>query len=156
MDQERKQTVTGKRPRPLGHRVVLPVLRAAGLVPWTIMYIVLFLVASVIVAMVEPDIHNIGDAAWLLFEVVTTIGLGDYTCVTVVGRFVAVILSIYSMFFLALLTGVVVGYCQERLKAARDESVAVFIHQLEHLPELSHEELVVLSEKVKNVTREKR
>ena len=86
-----------------------------------------------------------------MFQVVTTIGLGDYTCASVVGRIAAILLSIYSVFFLALITGAVVSYCQERMRARRNESVAHFIHQLEHLPELSHEELVELSEKVKKV-----
>ena len=91
-----------------------------------------------------------------MFQVVTTIGLGDYTCVSVVGRVVAIVLSVYSVFFLALITGAVVSYCQERMRAQRNESVAKFIDQLEHLPERSHEELVALSEKVKKFNMSRR
>ena len=90
-----------------------------------------------------------------MFQVVTTIGLGDYTCVSVAGRICAILLSVYSVFYLALITGAVVSYCQERLKAHQNESAAHFIDQLEHLPELSHEELVDLSKKVKRIHRER-
>lgn len=135
--------------RPLKIRFIGPVIRAAGLTPSTIAFIALFFIASVIVAAFEPNVEGFGNAVWLMFQVVTTIGLGDFTCTSIIGRIVTVVLSLYSVFFLALITGAVVSYCQERLRARRSESVARFIGELERLPELSREELVELSEKVK-------
>ena len=72
------------------------------------------------------------------------------------SRGAAIVLSVYSVFFLALITGVVVSYCSERMAARRDESVAQFIDQLEHLPELSRDELAELSEKVKRIDARRR
>lgn len=141
---------------PLKLRFIGPVIRASGLVPSLVTFVILFLVASILVAAFEPGVGGFGNAAWLMFQVVTTIGLGDYTCVSVVGRVVAIVLSVYSVFFLALITGAVVSYCQERMRAQRNESVAKFIDQLEHLPELSHDELVALSEKVKKFNMSRR
>ena len=145
--------MTQNKPAPLRVRAIWPVIRAAGLVPWTIAFMVLFIVAVIAVNAAEPSIGGVANTAWLMFQVVTTIGLGDFTCTSVVGRIAAIALSIYSVLFLALITGAVVSYCQERMKARRNESVARFIDQLEHLPELSHDELVDLSEKVKRVHR---
>lgn len=139
------------RARSLNFRAIWPVIRAAGLVPWAIAFVVLFLVASFVVAQFEPNIGGFGNAVWLMFQVVTTIGLGDFTCTSIVGRIAAIVLSLYSVLFLALITGAVVSYCTERMNARRNASVAQFLDQLEHLPELSHEELVELSEKVKKV-----
>ena len=130
-------------------RAVLPVIRAAGLGPWAIAFVVLFIVASLVVAEVEPHIDGFGNATWLMFQVVSTIGLGDYTCATSIGRAMAMLLSAYSILFLALITGVMVSYCNERMRFQRDTSIAHFIDQLEHLPELSPEELAALSEKIK-------
>ena len=53
------------------------------------------------------------------------------------------------MFFFALITSVVVSYCLERMRAHRDESIAHFIDKLEHLSDLSKEELDELSEQVR-------
>ena len=139
------------RARSLNFRAIWPVIRAAGLVPWAIAFVILFFVASFVVAQFEPDIGGFGNAVWLMFQVVTTIGLGDFTCTSIVGRIAAIVLSLYSVLFLALITGAVVSYCTERMNARRNASVAQFLDQLEHLPELSHEELVELSEKVKKV-----
>ncbi len=137
-------------PRSAMHpRAILPVIRAAGLGPWVLAFVVLFIVTSLVVARVEPQIQGFGTAAWLMFQVVSTIGLGDFTCTTGIGRAMAMLLSAYSILFLALITGVMVSYCNERMRFQRDTSIAHFIDQLEHLPELSPEELAALSEKIK-------
>ena len=137
----------------LSPRVLWQVIRAAGLVWWTVGFVVVFAVAAVSVNWAEPGIDGIGDAVWLMFQVVTTIGLGDFTCATAVGRVATIVLSLYSVFFLALITGAVVSFCTESMQARRDESVAQFLDQLEHLPELSHDELVELSRKARRFDR---
>ena len=152
MVNEKKST----KPTSLRLRAIGPVIRAAGLVPWAIAFAGLYVVASFIVSVSEPGIGGFANSAWLMFQVVTTIGLGDFTCTTLVGRGAAIVLSVYSVFFLALITGAVVSYCQERMAARRDESVAHFIDQLEHLPELSRDELAELSEKVKRIDERRR
>ena len=135
--------------RPLRPRIFWRVVQVAGLVPMTGTFALLFVVAAVIVAAVEPAFAGVGDAAWFLFTVVTTIGLGDFTCVTLAGRILTVVLSMYSVFYLALITGAIVSFCSESLKLQRDESVAAFLDQLEHLPELSPNELADLSDRIR-------
>lgn len=137
--------------RPLRPRILWTIVKAAGLVPMTVSFVIFFILAAVLIDAFEPGINSLGDAAWFLYVVIITIGLGDYTCVTVAGRLVTVALSLYSVFFLALITGTVVSYCSERLKAERNESIAAFIDKLRRLPELSHEELVDLSEQIKRL-----
>ena len=142
----------GGKPR-LKLRAIGLIIRASGLGPSSIVFVLLFLLCAVLVTLFEPNVNGFGNALWFLFQVVTTIGLGDYTATTFVGRMAAIILSLYSVFFVALLTGAVVSFCSERMRARRGESVAHFLDQLEHLPELSHEELVELSNKVKSLKK---
>ena len=125
------------------------IIRAARLVPWTVVFAVLFILGSYIVFIAEPSITTYGDSAWLMFQVVTTIGLGDFTCTTHLGRITVVLLSVYSVFFFALITSGAVSYCIERMRARRDESITHFVYQLEHLPELSKEEFEELSAKIR-------
>ena len=141
---------SGRYFRPLRPRILWQVVKAAGLLPITTVFGALFVVNSVVAWVFEPDIGTFGDAAWFTFAVVTTVGLGDFTCETAVGRLTTIVMSLYSIFYLALVTGAVVNYCSERLKAQRDESIAALVDKLERLPELSHEELVEISERVKN------
>ena len=144
-----KMTNNREKPR-LKLRAIGLVIRASGLVPWTIVFITLFIICAIVVALLEPNVNGIDNALWFMFQVVTTIGLGDFTATSHVGRAAAVVLSIYSVFYIALLTGTVVSFCTERMRSRRDQSVAHFLDQLEHLSELSHDELADLSERVKH------
>lgn len=141
-----RNNVSFLKPRAIGL-----IIKASGLLPSTIAFIALFLVCSILVALFEPNVNGFANSLWFMFQVVTTIGLGDFTATSFVGRAAAVVLSVYSAFFLALITGVVVSFCSERMRARRGESIAHFLDQLEHLPELSTEELTELSEKVKSL-----
>ena len=139
-----RNNVSFLKPRAIGL-----IIKASGLLPSTVAFIALFLICSILVALFEPNVNGFANSLWFMFQVVTTIGLGDFTATSFVGRAAAVVLSVYSVFFIALITGVVVSFCSERMRARRGESIAHFLDQLEHLPELSTEELTELSEKVK-------
>lgn len=141
---ERNGGIAYLKPRAIGL-----IIKASGLWPSTIVFIMLFLACSILVMLFEPNVDGFANSLWFMFQVVTTIGLGDFTATSFVGRAAAVVLSVYSVFYLALITGVVVSFCSERMRARRGESIAHFLDQLEHLPELSTEELVELSETVK-------
>lgn len=132
-------------------RVFLKIIRVSGLLPTTVVFVVLFLVSSFAIEALEPGIPSFGDAVWFLFEAITTIGFGDYTCTTFLGRAITITLSLYAIFFFALSTGSVVSYCAEVMERQRNESVASLVDKLERLPELSHEELVDISERVKHI-----
>lgn len=70
---------------------------------------------------------------------------------TLVGRVLSIFLSICSILIIAVVPGVITSYYVESTKLRADESSAKFLDDLEHLPELSKEELVELSEKVKSL-----
>lgn len=99
----------------------------------------------------EPGVVSLGDAVWLCFQVVTTIGLGDFTSTTMAGRLAIMLLSAYSVFFLAIVTGAVVSYCSEVMRRDWDEDVSELLDELDRLPELSRGELVEFSARAKRV-----
>ena len=89
-------------------------------------FLVYFILTSIMIYLVEPNIQTVGDSLWYCFAASTTIGL-----------------------IIALIPGVVVSYFIEFNKIKSKESVVVFLDQLEHLETLSKEELRELSQKVK-------
>lgn len=65
-------------------------------------------------------IPTFGDALWYSFAVVTTIGFGDITAVTVPGRVISVILGLYGLIVVALITSIIVNFYTET-KASKAE-----------------------------------
>jgi len=76
---------------------------------------------SIVLPNFELNINNFGDALWYCFSIVTTIGFGDLTAVTVPGRIISVILGLYGLIVVALITSIIVNFYSET-KNAEDEN----------------------------------
>lgn len=133
----------------LNFRLIRAVMRNSGLSRAVWMFLAVFVGCSVLLALAEPGVGGFGNALWCCFEAATTIGFGDVPVEGMVGRIIVCVLSVVSIFFLAVLTASVVSYCSELMLARRNESLALFMDRLEHLDELSPEELKKLSAKVR-------
>ena len=69
----------------------------------------------------NPGIASISDGIWWTIVTLTTVGYGDITPVTVVGRVVAGFLMISGMFFLALFAGIVGHTMLHAVLSVREE-----------------------------------
>ena len=112
-------------------------------------FLIFMVAVSVLIQVCEPSIPSFGDALWYSFNVVTTIGFGDYYAVTLAGRIATIILGLYGLLIVALIPGVIVSYYMEFLQNKQEETTAMFLEKLEHLDELTKEELKSISEKIK-------
>ena len=112
-------------------------------------YLIVYVIVSLIVWYLDSDIHDLSDALWFTFQTGTTIGYGDLIVNDPFARFVTVLFSIYSMGLVAVFTGILAAYFIEVIKSEAKESAMEFLLDLQRLPEMSHEELVELSERVK-------
>ncbi len=111
-----------------------------------------YFIVAFIIRFVEPGIHSYIDALWYLFAASTTVGFGDITAVTLIGRLLTVYITISGILVVAIVPAVMVNYYQEVIQLRQKESVTAFMEKLEHLPELSKEELEEISERVKNLS----
>lgn len=136
-------------------RLLKIVLKRTGAIKLLCSYVIVFFAVSVAIWIFEPNITRFFDSIWYCFSVATTIGLGDVLATTLVGRVLSIFLSICSILIIAVVPGVITSYYVESTKLRADESSAKFLDDLERLPELSKEELVELSEKVKKFNRKK-
>jgi len=64
----------------------------------------------------DESFTSIFDALWYCFAVVTTIGFGDFTPVSALGRIISVILGIYGIIVVALITSIIVNFYGEMKK----------------------------------------
>ena len=112
----------------------------------------LFLFAAAgIIQLAEPDITRYGDALWYCYAVISTAGFGDVVAVTFLGKICSVLLTVYSIFVVAIVTGVVVNLYSQLVEMHDRETLTIFMDKLEHLPDLSKEELETISQKIKQL-----
>jgi len=82
---------------------------------------------------VEPGIESYSDALWYCFAIITTIGFGDITAVTAIGRIMSVILGIYGIIVVSLVTSVIVNFYTEVNKETTDRNdIASVLPDTEH------------------------
>ena len=113
-------------------------------------FLFLFAVAGII-QLAEPDITRYGDALWYCYAVISTAGFGDVVAVTFLGKICSVLLTVYSIFVVAIVTGVVVNFYSQLVEMHDRETLTIFMDKLEHLPDLSKEELETISQKIKQL-----
>ena len=95
-------------------------------------YLAFFFAAAIPIWLIEPSVKTYGDSLWFCFAAATTTGFGDFTAGAV-----------------AIFTAVITGFFMDLAKLKKNESVRAFMDDLEHLPELSREELQAISDRVR-------
>lgn len=75
--------------------------------------LMLIVAISIVLPGMEPGIERFSDGLWSFFAIVTTIGFGDITATTGVGRVLSVILGVYGIIVVALITSVIVNFYNE-------------------------------------------
>ena len=146
---DRKSAGKPKHPILRNARMLVNILRHTGFAHVTAVFGVLFLFCSLMVWLADPGCLTFGDGMWFSFEAVSTIGFGDIEAAGPIARTATVVLSIFSVFYIALITGVVVNYCSNLIKARQKDTLANFVDSLEHLEEKTPEELAELSARVR-------
>ena len=116
-------------------------------------YVAVVAIGGVLTWIFEPQVNSFGDGLWFCFVASTTIGFGDITAVTLLGRIVIVIITICGILTTAMVPGVVVAYYTEYIRAKERDTASTFLEKLEDLPNLSTEELEQLSERVKRFSK---
>ena len=79
--------------------------------------LLLMLSFSALLIFIDPAFEDYGSALWYCFAIVTTIGFGDISATTVIGRVLSVILGIYGIIVVALITSIIVNFYGEMKKA---------------------------------------
>ena len=134
-------------------RILLAVLKKTKADKIVFGFVAYFFLSALIVLIAEPDIKRYGDALWYCYSVFSTVGFGDIVATTFVTKVVSVLLTVYTLFAVAVVTGVVVSFYQSCVERQFAESKEVFLDKLQRLPELSEEELEEIAQKARKWTR---
>lgn len=114
-------------------------------------FVIFFFLDAFLILLAEPGITNYRDALWYCYSVFSTAGFGDLVAVTILGRILSVLITLYTILIVGLVTGVIVAFYNDMVSIKYKASIAEILDQLEHLETLSGEELAELSAKIRKV-----
>lgn len=115
---------------------------------WTVL---LIFVAAVPINLVEPNITSYEDALWWAVVTATTVGYGDISPETGLGRIIAIILMLFGIGLIGMVTGSVATYFIKDKK--QDNTTITFIkNELDRYEDLTDKDidtLILLMERLK-------
>ena len=130
-------------------RILRSVLKKTKADKIILSFVIFLFISAFIILLVEPDITRYGDALWYCYAVFSTIGFGDIVATTLVGRIISALITVYALFQVAVVTGVVVSFYNGCVEAQFKESKEAFLDKLQRLDELSKEELEEIAKKAR-------
>lgn len=85
-----------------------------------VLFILIF-VSAIPIQILEPSITTYTDAVWWAIVTSTTVGYGDITPVTVIGRLIAMVLMLFGIGLLGLVTSSIATYFVSQKKEDKEE-----------------------------------
>ena len=61
-------------------------------------FVIFFLLDALVILLVEPGITTYWDAIWYCYSVFSTVGFGDLTSVSIIGRILSIILTLLQRY----------------------------------------------------------
>ena len=132
-------------------RILKMILKRTHTTKVALSFLSCFFACAALIQAVEPGITTYPESLWYCYVATATIGFGDVVAVTALGRILTVFLSIHAAILLALIPAILVSYYMEVIHRREKESLSLFMDKLEHLPELSKEELQEIADKIKKI-----
>lgn len=129
-------------------RILNTILKRTRTYPILLSYLIFILIDAFVIQLAEPEINTYLDALWYCYAVISTAGFGDIVTITLIGKIASVLLTIYSLFVIAIATGVVVNFHSQLIQIRQQDTLAAFADKMQHLPELSPAELQEMSQRV--------
>ena len=93
-----------------GFRRIGKLLHRTGTIKFFFAYLVVLLIGGILLSFIEPQVHGIFEGFYFCFVASTTIGFGDIVPVTVLGRIITIIVTLFGVLTVAMVPGVVVAY----------------------------------------------
>ena len=125
------------------------VLRKTHTYKIIVAFFAVFFLIALIIWLNDPAVHTYRQSIYYCFMIASSVGNGDVIVSTTLARILTMFLSVYSLFAIAIVTGVVVSYYNAYTQMQFKDSIENFSEKLEQLPDLSEDELREISDAVK-------
>ncbi|ANU09891.1 ion transporter [Planococcus antarcticus DSM 14505] len=128
----------------IGSRYLTPVyklLKTNGLDKILIVAMVLLFIIPIPIVLLEPSINTFGDALWWAVVTTTTVGYGDISPETPIGRILAVVLMLVGIGIIGTLTSAITSFFGNKNEANHDKKILNVIQSIEEIENLTKEDI---------------
>ncbi|SEA52762.1 voltage-gated potassium channel [Thalassobacillus cyri] len=130
------------------------ILRTNGLDRLLGATLVLLFISTILIKQFEPSIHTYADGLWWSLVTTTTVGYGDISPVSPVGRIIAVILMIIGIGLIVMITGSITTFFVKNNKF-KNPTVEFIQNELDRYDELSQNDVKRLNYLLEELAKEK-
>ena len=134
-------------------QVIWAMLKRTGMQRFLAGFALFYILFCFLIQITDPAVQSFGDALWFGLNVITTIGLGDYTVTTPLARILVVLLGLGGVLMFAFIPGVMTSYYLERVENKKDETLNQFYDQLFRSPELTDHQKKAIAEKTRAIRK---
>ncbi|WP_233785917.1 potassium channel family protein [Planococcus halotolerans] len=127
----------------IGSRFFKPVygvLQTNGLDKLLIVTMILLFLIPIPVIIVEPAINTFPDALWWAIVTTTTVGYGDISPTTGLGRILAVVLMLVGIGIIGTFTSAITSYLSKENKMTHDKKVLQILQTIEEIEEFDEKD----------------
>lgn len=93
--------------------ILFHILKVTGFATFLTSFLSYVLLSSTILWLHEPNFTSFGDSLWYTMVTATTVGYGDLTVTTTLGRIISISLALYGVLLFGCLSGIVISYYTE-------------------------------------------
>jgi len=137
----------------IGSRFLKPVyciLKTNGLDKLLMVAVVLLFIIPIPIVLLEPEINTFSDALWWAVVTTTTVGYGDISPSTPLGRVLAVVLMLVGIGVIGTFTSAITNYFGKKKDLSHDKQVLEVINSIEKIENLRNEDIELIQLYIRN------
>ncbi len=131
----------------IGSRFLKPIysiLKTNGLDKLLMIAVVLLFIVPIPIVLVEPSINTFSDALWWAIVTTTTVGYGDISPTTPLGRILAVVLMLVGIGIIGTFTSAITSYFSKKDKLSHDKQILSVIQLIESIENITAEDIEII------------
>jgi voltage-gated potassium channel len=131
----------------IGSRFLKPVysiLKTNGLDKLLMVAVVLLFIVPIPIVLIEPSINTFSDALWWAVVTTTTVGYGDISPTTPMGRVLAAVLMLVGIGIIGTFTSAITSYFSKKNGLTHDKQILGLIQSIEEIESLTKEDIELI------------